>query len=160
MNTSVRKGFGFGLTSGVITTLGMMVGLAFSTSSSLYVVAGIAVIAITDALSDAVAIHISEEAGQQESERSIWVETLITFISKFLIGMLFIIPVLTLDLKTAVIFSVIFGLILIGVISIFIAKIEKVSAAKIIIEHLGIAMLVILATGLIGRYIESIKLAS
>ena len=35
MKASIKKGFGFGLTSGVITTLGMMVGLNASTGSKI-----------------------------------------------------------------------------------------------------------------------------
>jgi len=157
MKSAARKGLGFGSTSGIITSLGMMVGLAFSTNSSLYVVAGIAVIAVTDALSDAVAIHVSEEAGNKENEKSIWVETITTFLSKFLVALVFIGPVLFMELKTAVVFSVIVGLSLIAIISLLIARIEKKGPGKIILEHIIIAILVIIATGLIGRYIESVK---
>ena len=59
MKESVKKGFGFGLTSGVITTLGMMVGLNASTGSRTAVIGGIIAIAIADAFSDAVGMHIS-----------------------------------------------------------------------------------------------------
>ena len=58
MKESVKKGFGFGLTSGVITTLGMMVGLNASTGSRTAVIGGIIAIAIADAFSDAVGMHI------------------------------------------------------------------------------------------------------
>lgn len=37
MNESWRKGFSFGLTSGIITTLGMIVGLHSSTGSQIVV---------------------------------------------------------------------------------------------------------------------------
>ena len=49
MKTSTIKGVSFGLTSGIITTLGMMVGLNFSTGSKLVVLGGILTIAIADA---------------------------------------------------------------------------------------------------------------
>lgn len=157
MKSSIRKGMGFGLTSGIITTLGMMVGLSYSTHSSIYVIAGIAIIAITDALSDAIAIHVSEEAGNQETEKNIWIETITTFLSKFVVALLFIIPVAVLPLQSATIFSIIAGLVLIAIISGLVAKVEKKKPGKIIAEHLIIATIVIIATGFIGRYIESIK---
>lgn len=53
MRLSIRKGFSFGLTSGVITTLGLIVGLHSSTHSDLSVIGGILSIAIADAMSDA-----------------------------------------------------------------------------------------------------------
>ena len=62
MKLSIRKGFSFGLTSGIITTLGLIVGLYSGTGSKTIVLAGIIVIAVADALSDSVGIHISEEA--------------------------------------------------------------------------------------------------
>ena len=66
MKISIRKGLGFGLTSGVITTLGLLVGLNAGTHSKKIVLGGILLIAIADALSDALGIHISEEAGSKE----------------------------------------------------------------------------------------------
>ena len=62
MNTQIRKGLGFGLTSGVITTLGLIVGLDASTGSRFAILAGILAIAVSDSLSDALGMHISEES--------------------------------------------------------------------------------------------------
>ena len=67
MKPAIKKGFSFGLASGVITTLGLMVGLYASTHSLLAVLGGILVIAVADALSDALGIHISEEAESKKS---------------------------------------------------------------------------------------------
>jgi len=61
MKDSLRTGISFGLTSAVITTLGLMVGLHSGTGSRLVVLGGILTIAIADAFSDALGIHISEK---------------------------------------------------------------------------------------------------
>ncbi|MDI6733408.1 MAG: hypothetical protein QME51_05200, partial [Planctomycetota bacterium] len=60
MNHSIKTGFSFGSTSGVITTLGLMVGLHSGTHSKFAVLGGIVTIAVADAFSDALGIHISE----------------------------------------------------------------------------------------------------
>ena len=52
----------FGLTSGIITTLGLIVGLHSGTHSKLAVIGGILTIAMADAFSDALGIHVSEES--------------------------------------------------------------------------------------------------
>ena len=61
MRRSVRIGFSFGLTSGIIGTLGLMVGLHSSTNSQLVVIGGILAIAVAEGFSEAVSIHIAEE---------------------------------------------------------------------------------------------------
>ena len=61
MKHSLRTGFCFGLTSGIITTIGLMAGL-YSSTNSKFVVGGILTIAVADAFSDALGIHISEES--------------------------------------------------------------------------------------------------
>ncbi|MBW1983250.1 MAG: hypothetical protein JRI53_00900, partial [Deltaproteobacteria bacterium] len=48
---SLRKGISFGLTSGTITTLGLMVGLHSGTHSRMVVIGGILTIAVADAFS-------------------------------------------------------------------------------------------------------------
>ena len=62
MKNSLKKGYSFGLTSGIITTLGLIVGLNSSTGSKLVVIGGIITIAIADAMSDALGMHISQES--------------------------------------------------------------------------------------------------
>ncbi|MFB6357478.1 MAG: hypothetical protein ABEJ96_00270, partial [Thiohalorhabdaceae bacterium] len=61
MRESLRAGLNFGMTSGVITTLGLMVGLHSGTRSALAVIGGILTIAVADSLSDAMGVHVSKE---------------------------------------------------------------------------------------------------
>ena len=61
----LKKGLGFGLTSGVITTLGLIVGLHAGFQSKAVVIGGILTIAIADALG----IHPSEEFDKRDHRR-------------------------------------------------------------------------------------------
>jgi VIT1/CCC1 family predicted Fe2+/Mn2+ transporter len=150
---SVRKGFGFGLTSGVITTLGMMVGLNASTHSRLAVVGGIIAIAIADAFSDAVGIHVSEESENRHSTREIWEATFSTFVFKFLFALTFVVPVLAFELYVAIGVSVIWGLTLIIIFSYHMARRQGVKPHAVILEHLGIVALVIIITHFVGKWV-------
>jgi len=156
MRLSVRKGFSFGLTSGIITTLGLIVGLQSSTGSDIAVIGGVIVIAIADSLSDAFGVHISEEAENQHTNKEVWESTAATFLSKFIFSLTFIIPILVLSLEIAIIISVIWGLFLIAIFSYYIAKLQKTSSPKIIAEHLTIAIVVIILTHYIGEWIALI----
>lgn len=157
MKHSSRKGFSFGLTSGVITTVGLTVGLDSTTGSSLIIIGGILTIAIADALSDALGIHISEESEGIHSKKEIWNATIITFISKFFFALTFIVPILLLPLSLAVIASVIWALILITGFSFIMAKRQGVNAFAVVAEHLSITALVIFMTHYIGDLVKIIK---
>ncbi len=156
MNHSVKKGFSFGLTSGIITTLGMIVGLHSSTNSAMVVISGILIIAIADALSDAMGIHISEEAENKHSEKEIWESTIATFFSKFVFALTFIIPIYFFSLSTAIIVSIVWGLSLITLFSCYMARQQKTKPYRIVAEHLFIAVLVIIATHFIGEWVATL----
>ncbi len=153
MKLSLRKGFSFGLTSAIITTLGLLIGLYSSTHSKSIVISGIIIIAIADALSDALGIHVSEESENKHTQKQIWESTFATFISKFVFASTFIIPIFIFNINTAVIISIFWGLLLISIASYDIAKRERIKPYKVIIEHILITTLVILATYFIGKAI-------
>lgn len=152
----MRKGFGFGLTSGIITTLGLMVGLNSGTHSKLVVLGGILTIAIADAFSDALGMHISEEAEYHHTTKQVWTATAATFLSKLLFALLFVLPVLLLDLRNAMIVSVAWGLLALGLLSYKMAKEERKKPWKIIGEHVTIAVVVIILTNFIGKWIRAV----
>ena len=153
MNGSTRKGLGFGLISGIITTLGLIVGLNSGAYSRNVIIGGIIVIAIADAMSDSFGIHISEEFEKKRSEKEVWQATIYTFLFKFIFAMTFIVPIIFLQLQTAVLVSIIWGLSLISLFSYFIAKMQKLKPYKMILEHLLIAIVVIAITNYIGSLI-------
>ncbi len=150
----MKVGLSFGLTSGTITTLGLMVGLYSGTHSKLVVIGGILTIAIADAFSDALGIHVSEESEGKHTEKEIWLSTISTFFSKFLFALTFIIPVLLFELLIAIIVSIIWGLLLLGIFSFKIAKDQNAAPWKVIGEHLLIAIIVIIATYYLGAWIN------
>lgn len=154
MKNSIFKGFCFGLTSGIITTLGMMVGLGSGTGSKLVVLGGVLSIAIADSFSDALGIHISEESDKFKSEKEVWVSTLATFFSKLLFSSTFIIPILIFELFTAIIVSIVYGLILLGILSYYIARSQNDKPVKVIFEHLFIAISVIVITHVAGDWLN------
>jgi len=154
MRLSFKKGFSFGLTSGIITTLGMIVGLDSSTHSKIIVIGGILTIAIADAFSDALGIHISEESENKHTVREIWESTISTFLAKFLFALTFIIPMMLLELSTAIIISITWGLLVLAFMSYFIAKQEKKNPASVVAEHLFIAVVVVIITHYVGNIIS------
>jgi len=107
MRHPFKVGISFGLISGVITTLGLMIGLDAGTHSRLAVIGGILTIAVSDALSDSLGIHVSEESEGRHSNREVWEATLSTFISKFIFSSSFIFLVILFELSMAIKISII-----------------------------------------------------
>jgi len=155
MKQSIRKGFSFGLTSGIITTLGLIVGLYYGTQSTLIVIGGILAIAIADAMSDALGIHISEESENKHSVKEIWESTISTFLSKLVFALTFIIPIIFLELSIAIVVCVIWGLSLMAIFSYYMAKKQNIKPHKVILEHLIIAIIVIIITYYVGNWIAT-----
>jgi vacuolar iron transporter family protein len=149
MDKSIIKGTAFGLTSGIITTLGLIVGLHSGTGSRTVVLGGIVTIAIADSLSDALGIHISEEASGKNSKH-VWQATFTTFIAKVLFASIFLIPVLAFELDTAIYVSIAVGLSLIAMFSFYMGKSHEDGPWRVMFEHLLIAAVVVVATHYIG----------
>jgi len=155
MKHSLKTGFSFGLTSGIITTLGVMVGLHSGTHLKLVVIGGVLTVGIADAFSDALGIHISEESENKHTTKEIWESTISTFFSKFVFALTFIIPILLLELSIAIVVSVIWGLSMLSILSFVIAKGQKAKPWKMIAEHLIITLVVIAIAHYVGDWISS-----
>lgn len=155
MKHSEKVGFSFGITSGVITTLGLMVGLHSGTHSRLVVLGGILTIAVADAFSDALGIHMSEESEGRHTTKEVWTSTLMTFFTKFFFALTFAVPVILFELTTAIMISILWGMIVLGWLSYRVAKEEKKNALHVVMEHIGIAILVIIITHFVGDFISA-----
>ena len=155
MKLSYLKGISFGLTSGIITTLGMMVGLHAGTHSTLAVLGGILTIAIADAFSDALGIHISEESANLHTAKEVWESTMSTFIAKLVFALTFVIPILLFELQMAIVVSIIWGMSVLGLISFWMAKSKKEPIWHVMGEHWLIAVLVIIVTHGVGDLINT-----
>lgn len=153
MQDGVSSGVHFGLTSGVITTLGLIVGLHSGTHSELAVLGGIVTIAVADGLSDALGIHIAKEAEQRHSTRHVWHATLATFAAKFGMAATFVVPVLLLPLSLAIVASIAWGLLVIALLSLVMARAQQQRPLPVVAEHVGIALLVVIVTHYVGDWV-------
>ncbi len=154
MKIPIRKGFSFGLTSAVITTLGIIVGLNASTQSKVAVIGGILSIAIADAFADALGIHIAEESELNKETKFQWVAAISAFLTKLVFALTFILPILFLSDEQAIIVSLIWGLGLLSIFSYYLAKKQKIQPWKAIAEHVLIAIAVIIITHFVGQWIR------
>lgn len=141
--------FSFGATSGIITNLGIIVGLDKVTHPRLSIIGAILIVAIADNISDSLGIHIYQES-ECLSQKEVWSSTVTNFITRFLVSLSFIVLVLMMPLAFAVTCSVIWGFFLLSILSYTIARIRGVNPRQAIFEHLCIASVVILASNFLS----------
>ena len=75
--------------------------------------------------------------------------------AKFLIALTFAVPVLLLPLEEAMTVSVVWGLMLLAVLSYLLARAQQIPAWKVIAEHVAIGVSVIAITHYVGAWIHS-----
>jgi len=140
------------MTSATVTDLALIVGLNQTANAKMSIIAAILIIALADNISDSLGIHIFQESERVE-RKEIWLSTATNFITRILVSLTFMFLVIFLPMNLAVITSIIWGLLLLSFLSYTIAKEEGANPSLEIIKHLGIAILVILGSDLIRRFI-------
>jgi VIT1/CCC1 family predicted Fe2+/Mn2+ transporter len=144
--------FSFGITSAIVTSLALMIGLVETQDPRTSIVGALLLIAIADNIADSLGIHIYRESlpGTESNPR---VNTISNFATRLGVMMLFVAIVLTLPLTFAITISVAAGLVLLTVLSYYIALNQKTSIAMSMVHHLGIAVVVIFLSHFLGQMI-------
>ncbi len=153
MKHSIKAGVGFGVTSGIITTLGLIMGLASGTQSKAVVIAGIVTVAVADSLSDSLGIHVSEESKNSRKKHT-WTSAISATLSKFSVVMSFLVPLLLLEFFWAIAVSILWGSVMLGVFSYYMAVENNDTPWKVVGEHLLIAAIVVVITHYAGQLVN------
>ena len=149
---SHKNNYLFGSSSAIITNLGLIAGLYSTSNAKLNILGSILLIAIADNISDTLGIHIYQEAEGLKA-KEVWFSSFTNFSSRLIVSSFFALLIIFLPLQSALIYSMILGLMLISIISYFIAIHKKNNPYIAIIEHIGIALLVIVLSRILGNYI-------
>jgi len=89
MKEAFKKGIGFGVSSAVIATLAIIVGLHAGTNLKNAVISAVLVIAFADSLADSLAVYLSEKENKGITTKAIWLTTLMAFLSKLIFAICF-----------------------------------------------------------------------
>jgi len=144
--------FSFGATSGIMTNLGLIVGLDTLAHPKTSIIGTILVIAIADNISDSVGIHIYKES-EHITNRELFVSTATNFLTRLFVSLTFILLIAILPIKPAVVCSLVWGLTLLAVMSYTSAKERGANVYLAICEHLMIALVVVAASKYAGQWI-------
>jgi len=147
--------YSFGATSAIITCLAFIISLGKITNAKFTIIGSLLVIAIADNISDSLGIHIYQESDLKKSD-VVRISTFVNFLTRFFVIVVFILFVFFLPLLYASILSIIWGISLLIILSYYIAREQKRNPYKAIVEHLVIAVAVIIVSNYISEWISSV----
>ena len=143
----------FGATSGIVTILGLIVGLDRVTHPQSIIISGILAIAVADNISDSLGIHIYQES-EGLNDKEVWFSTITNFMTRLIVSLTFILLIVLLPIKFAVPVSIAWGLFLLSMMSYSIAQARKLNPLRAILEHLAIAVVVIFVSNSLSGWIS------
>lgn len=147
--------YSFGATSAIITSPALIVGLGGTTNPRSSIIAALLVIAVADNISDSLGIHVYRES-QFKDHKGNRIHTLSNFFTRFFITMIFVLLVFFLPMQYAIWSAIIIGMLLLCVLSYFIALYHNASPLWEIIEHISVAIVVLVASDLLGQVIHKL----
>jgi VIT1/CCC1 family predicted Fe2+/Mn2+ transporter len=145
--------FSFGATSAVTSSLALMVGLNQLGVSGIGMIGALLVIGLADNIADSLGIHVYSES---KSKNYTILDTVTNYLTRLVITLVPILFVIFLPMTYAIIASVVVGLAILAILSYLIAKAHKLNPYRNVVEHLVVAILVLIVSQLIGSSIKAL----
>ena len=145
----------FGSPSAIVTSMALIVGLAAATASKATVLASLLIIGIADNLSDSLSVHIYQES-ERMARRQAFRTTVANYAARLAITGSFLLIVLVLPTTAAIYVCVVWGFLLLSMLSYLLAKARNLGTFSEILKHTGVAVVVILLSNGIDLMIHSL----
>jgi VIT1/CCC1 family predicted Fe2+/Mn2+ transporter len=147
-----HQGIAFGIMDGVITALGILMGLsAFQNRLILFL--GIIITGIADAFANAAGMHVSEETEKLHERHEVWKTTFYTFFSTILVFVILAVPFLFIQFSKAVFVSWIIGMLLLAWLGFSVGRGKD--RLKIVFEYVAIGIVISLVSFFIANYAKN-----
>jgi VIT1/CCC1 family predicted Fe2+/Mn2+ transporter len=142
----------FGSSAAIITDVSLIVGLGSAKAGKGPILAGLLTIAVADNISDSLGIHLYKESEGYDQRLSL-LSTTLNFLSRLLISFTFIAIVLWLPMAQAVYVGLVWGLLLVVIISYLISRRNRDNPIKEMVIHVLIAAVVVALSRWLGHEI-------
>jgi predicted adenylyl cyclase CyaB len=147
----------FGITSGILTTVGILVGVFWATASQLSVVAAIVSVAVADSCSDAFGMYMARVSERGTPRRLALRHALATLAGKAFLPLTFLVPLLALPLDAAVWVDLGWGALALALLSAEQAVVDQQSITRRIARNLGLALLITVNSMLAGLLVARFR---
>ena len=144
--------FSFGATGAVTSSLALMVGLNQLEVSKISLIGALLVLGLADNIADSLGMHIYSESKSKSQTKKL--NTATNYLTRLGITLLLIAFVVLLPFPYALAASVIIGMLVIALLSYFIAVEHGLDVRRTLAEHLVVTVLVLIVSQLVGSSIR------
>ena len=148
------KNYIFGSTAAIITNISIIVGLGSARASKGPILASLLTIALADNISDSLGIHLYKET-EGLGQRLSLLSTALNFFSRLLVSLSFIGIVVYLSMSQAIVVAIVWGLLLLVLLSFLITRSNKENSILEIVKHVLVAIVVIVLSRWVGGLITA-----
>ena len=143
---------GFGGTAAIVTSMALITGLnAVGTGKSALITA-LLIAALADNLTDSLSIHIYQES-ERLDEREAFIGTLSNFTTRLLGSLSFVLIVVIFPPNVVVLGSIVWGMLLLGVLSYLLARERNIGILSEVIKHLVVAAAVLIISKAVAYFL-------
>ena len=147
--------FSFGGTAAIVASVALIVGLDAAALPKVAIVSSLLIVALADNLTDSLSIHVYQESERLEPRKA-FLATITNFTARLLVSLSFVLLVLLLPTRAAIVAALAWGLLLLGLLSWVIARQRRVRPIPEIAKHLAVAAFVIFVAEAIGEWIPAL----
>ncbi len=143
----------FGGTAAIVTSMALIAGLEAAEAGKAGVISALLVAAVADNLSDSLSVHMYQESERLE-QKNAFIGTVANFATRFVVCLTFVAIVATLPSQLAAICGVIWGMVLLTVLTCVLARYRGVSTVLEVAKHVSVAIAIIVVSQWVGYWIR------
>jgi len=140
----------YGGTAAIVTSMTLITGLNAAGTDKSTLITALLIVALADNITDSLSIHIYQES-EQLDEREAFIGTLSNFTTRLSGSLSFVLIVFSFPPKVVVLVSIVWGNLLLGVLTYFLARERNVRILPEVIKHLVVAAVAIILSKIIAH---------
>ncbi len=142
------------MTSAIIAGIAALGTLFANPNAKMLVISSLLIFAVADNIADTFGMHMYQDS-EMIKDRQVWISTLFNYTVRLIISLFFIGVLLIFPTAIATVLCIGIGLILLTVMSYFIAKRKKSNPLMMIFEHVSLAIAVLILSTFFGSLIHT-----
>ena len=144
----------FGGTAAVVTSMALIAGLEAANAGKAAVLSALLIAAVADNLTDSLSVHMYQESERME-QKEVFRGTFSNLATRFIVCLSFVLIVSVFRGRAAAVAGIAWGMALLAGLTYILARHRRVSVISELGKHLAAALVIIVVSQTIGRWINT-----